>query len=64
MKEDRMLCSGIECEPPYGGKEDCEFYEDGYCIGAIRPDVKVEKQIRDTLNNFGVKLISYKNQQK
>ena len=25
------LCRDIECEPPYGGKEACELYQDGIC---------------------------------
>lgn len=24
-------CAEVECAPPYGDKEDCEFYEDGRC---------------------------------
>lgn len=24
-------CNSKECEPPYGGKENCEFYRDGLC---------------------------------
>lgn len=28
------LCSRQECEPPYGGKEACEFYENGICTAS------------------------------
>ena len=24
-------CNNIECEPPFGGKTDCEFYKNGVC---------------------------------
>ncbi len=27
----RVNCDSAECEPPYGGKEDCEFYQRGSC---------------------------------
>ena len=26
------FCREIECEPPFGGKEACEFYHDGICL--------------------------------
>lgn len=29
---DYISCSKQECEPPYGGKECCEFYKEGSCI--------------------------------
>ena len=30
-KEDDGECISRECEPPYGGKDDCEFYHNGLC---------------------------------
>lgn len=30
-------CSEIECEPPFGGKSDCEFNHNGTCIGNSLP---------------------------
>ncbi len=27
------LCENIECRPPYGSEEDCEFYNNGVCNG-------------------------------
>ena len=56
MKEERMRCSEIECAPPFGDKKDCEFYEDGYCSGAVHPDEDAEKQMREILRKFGVSL--------
>lgn len=32
------LCSSKECEPPFGGKEDCEFYQGGICTAASFDD--------------------------
>ena len=32
------LCSSKECEPPFGGKEDCEFYKGGICTAASIDD--------------------------
>ena len=26
-----VLCSGVECAPPYGDKEDCELNKGGFC---------------------------------
>ena len=30
-KEDDGECISRESEPPYGGKDDCEFYHNGLC---------------------------------
>lgn len=32
---DLALCSAKECEPPYGGKESCEFYQNGHCTASL-----------------------------
>ena len=36
-EEKSILCSERECEPPFGGKEDCEFNRSGCCIAAGKP---------------------------
>lgn len=30
------LCSEKECEPPYGGKENCEFCDKDICVAPDR----------------------------
>lgn len=30
------LCDNIECSPPYGDKEDCEFYDQGFCRAKVK----------------------------
>lgn len=37
----QKLCIDQECEPPFGGKEDCEFYQNGICIGKGQNDLSV-----------------------
>lgn len=32
----RKMCKNRECEPPVGGVEDCEFYNEGVCIADIK----------------------------
>lgn len=35
---DLSLCSTKECEPPFGGKENCEFYQAGLCSAAYKTE--------------------------
>lgn len=55
MKEEKRICRDLECEPPYGGKEACEFYKNGCCIAPIQLDTaSIEKRDPRTLQNYGV----------
>lgn len=31
-----IKCETVECEPPFGGKENCEFNSDGRCIASSK----------------------------
>lgn len=30
--EEKVPCRSKECEPPYGGRKNCEFHRDGFCV--------------------------------
>ena len=46
------LCCEKECEPPYGGKEACELYENGLC-NAKTGIVFVTNMTKDTYTDMG-----------
>ena len=34
LTSNQKLCVNEECEPPFGGKEACEFYQNGACTAS------------------------------